>query len=107
MAASTRNWTRITAWLLLALEMLWAAYWLGGMLFLQITTDDTNHGSEYRFAHIVNAFHAFSPIALVGAMVERHEYSPLTLLFFCFTIAIRMRGASKWVWLAGPLRLAL
>jgi hypothetical protein len=78
--------TRVLGWVLVGLEALWAICWLVFMLILQCTTDDTNHGFDYRFSIIIVALHAVSPIALLGVMNEHHGHSAMTAWFFTFAI---------------------
>lgn len=80
------NVTRGIAWVIVGLEALWATFWLITMIYVQASTDDTNHGMDYRYAIIINALHAVSPIALIGVMNEHHRYSPMAALFFVFAI---------------------
>jgi hypothetical protein len=80
------NWTRRLAWVLVAIEVLWALYWFAGLIWVQVTTDSTFHGDEYRVAHVIMLLHAVSPIALASVMTEHHAYSVFMSVSFLFSV---------------------
>jgi hypothetical protein len=80
------NWTRRIAWVLIAIEVAWALYWFASLIWVQVTTDDTFHGDEYRVSHVIMILHAVSPIALAAVMTEHHGYSVFMAVSFLFSV---------------------